>query len=147
MDYEQETSAETSLSQITGLRYRTSGLSPAEQRHLAWTLFLCGFVIAIFGLLAGFMYGDFYGRQHAQYDNTQLREHYAGQCYQYWENQFKKTVRQSLDKTKDVQQQNARLDEIRTMLMEVQSDIQGMTPIKALPPKPTSSKKKMASTH
>ncbi len=113
------------------LRYRPTEPNPREQRLIVYTLFLFGFVIALVGLVGGFIYGDYYGRKHAQYDNPTLREYYAGQCYSYWENQFKKTVRSSLEKPGEGQLQNVRLEEIRSMLQDLQHDVSDMATQKA----------------
>ena len=88
-----------------------------------YSLFLLGLLIALAGVVGGFMYGDAYGRKHAQYDNPQLREYYSGQCYAYWENQFKKTVRQALTKKDDAAEQSLRLDEIRTLLVDMRQSV------------------------
>lgn len=103
------------------LRYRPT----AEKKSALafFSLFVFGFLIAVLGLFAGFMYGDAYGRKHAQYDNPVLREYYAGQCYAYWETQFKKTVRQALTKIGPQAEHTARLDEMRMMLMDMQHNI------------------------
>lgn len=85
------------------------------------------------------MYGDSYGRKHAQYDNPTLREYYAGQCYAFWENQFKKTVRVTLDQPRSNREETQRLDEIRMMLQDLQHTVSDLSV-----PRP---KKKMAAVH
>ena len=121
------------------LRFRDRAPTPQEQRLIVFSLYLLGFIIALTGLVGGFIYGDYYGRKHAQFDNPTLREYYSGQCYAYWENQFRKTVRSSLDKTNDTAVQNARLEEIRAMLQDLQHDVTDMATQKA-----PAARKKMA---
>lgn len=124
-------------SETSALRFRDRAPNAHEQRLIVFTLYLFGFVIALVGLVGGFIYGDYYGRKHAQYDNPSLREYYSGQCYAYWENQFKKTVRSSLEKPNDAQLQNVRLEEIRSMIQDLQHDVADMAAQKG--------RKKMAS--
>ena len=59
-------------------------------------LFLLGMSFGLAALLGGFMYGDYYGRQHAQFDNPVLREHYAGQCYQQFSKQLLGETREAI---------------------------------------------------
>ena len=68
------------------LRFRSLPPPDTRQAYMFYALFLAGLLIALGGVVGGFMYGDAYGRKHAQYDNPQLREYYSGQCYAYWEN-------------------------------------------------------------
>ena len=56
-------------------------------------VFCCGVGVCMGALFLGFMYGDRYGREHAQYDNPALRTYYAGQCFDYMEKEFLKTAR------------------------------------------------------
>ncbi|WP_141733601.1 hypothetical protein [Oligoflexus tunisiensis] len=118
-------------SETTSLRFRDRAPDAHEQRLIVFTLYLMGFVIGLFGLVGGFIYGDYYGRKHAQYDNPALREYYSGQCYAYWENQFKKTVRTTLEKPNDAQLQNVRLEEIRSMIQDLQHNVADMATQKA----------------
>ncbi len=80
--------------------------------------------IGIFGILGGFVYGDYYGRKHAQFDNNELRNHYAGQCYSYIDSTLKKTIKTSLDKTSGKHDQIERLDTIKSMLVNLQLDME-----------------------
>ncbi|HYX35892.1 MAG TPA: hypothetical protein VE954_22560 [Oligoflexus sp.] len=120
-----------SSSETPSLRFRDRAPDAHEQRLIVFTLYLLGFVIALVGLVGGFIYGDYYGRKHAQFDNPTLREYYSGQCYAYWENQFKKTVRTSLEKPADAQIQSVRLEEIRSMIQDLQHDVADMATQKA----------------
>ncbi len=124
---------------IKALRYRPE--PKKSQSLLFFSLFTAAFLIAVASMLAGFMYGDSYGRKHAQYDNPVLREYYAGQCYAYWETQFKKTVRQTLAKIGPTSEQTARLDEMRMMIVDMQQNLNELALQKAGDPK-----KKMVST-
>jgi len=128
--------------QSSSLRFRSLAPNPREQQLIVYTLFLFGFVIALTGLVGGFIYGDYYGRKHAQYDNPSLREYYAGQCYSFWENQFKKTVRTSLEKPANSSLQNDRLEEIRSMIQDLQHDVADMSSTKGL----KGARKKVASS-
>jgi hypothetical protein len=130
-----------SPSETPALRFRDRAPDAHEQRLIVFTLYLFGFVIALAGLVGGFIYGDYYGRKHAQYDNPSLREYYSGQCYAYWENQFKKTVRASLEKPSDAQLQSVRLEEIRSMIQDLQHNVADMATQKA----PAPARKKVAS--
>ncbi|MFW7381596.1 MAG: hypothetical protein ACOH5I_22500 [Oligoflexus sp.] len=72
----------------------------ASKRSGIWT-----FALVIFGVMGtaaalggGFIYGEYYGRHHAQFDNPALRKHYAGECYRYMSQQFSKTVRETFDR-------------------------------------------------
>ncbi len=82
--------------------------------------------IGIFEILGGFVYGDYYGRKHAQFDNTELRQHYAGQCYAYIETTLKKSIKTSLEKTSGKKEQIEKLDELKAMLQNLQLDVDGM---------------------
>lgn len=114
-------SSDSSSTQVPPLRFRPE---PKKNQTLAFfAFFMLAFLIALAGMLAGFMYGDAYGRKHAQYDNPVLREYYAGQCYAYWETQFKKTVRQTLSKMGPHPEQTARLDEMRLLLIDMQQSL------------------------
>ena len=79
--------------------------------------------IGIFGVLGGFVYGDYYGRKHAQFDNNDLRQHYAGQCYSYMESTLQKTIKASLDKSSGKRDQIKRLDDIKSMMVNLQMDV------------------------
>lgn len=80
--------------------------------------------IGIFGILGGFIYGDYYGRKHAQFDNDELRQHYAGQCYSYIESTLKKSIKSSLDKASGKHEQLERLDQIKAMMRNLQLDVE-----------------------
>ncbi|SMF01922.1 hypothetical protein [Pseudobacteriovorax antillogorgiicola] len=69
-----------------------------EKRSPLW-LFVVVFSLPLpfIGLFAGYYYGDKFGREHAQFNNPVLREHYIGQCLNYIERDFKKMVRTSLE--------------------------------------------------
>jgi hypothetical protein len=71
---------------------------PPPKRSSTWIFFLV--ITSLFGCFAalagGFIYGEYYGRQHAQYDNPTLRSHYAGECFRYVSQEFTKTVRDTL---------------------------------------------------
>ena len=97
--------------------------SEGPSRLSIYSMFLTGIVLAFVGIAAGFMYGDSYGRRHAQYDNPVLRDYYAGQCYSFWENNFRKTVRSTLEKPISSDLQFARMDEIRQILLDIQRDL------------------------
>ncbi len=138
----QQDNDSTHASSTNSLRFRNLAPNPREQQLIVYTLFLFGFVIALTGLIGGFIYGDYYGRKHAQYDNPSLREYYAGQCYSFWENQFKKTVRSSLEKPANSSLQNDRLEEIRSMIQDLQHDIADQSTTKGL----KGARKKVASS-
>jgi hypothetical protein len=138
----QQDNDSTQASRPNSLRFRKLAPNPREQQLIVSTLFLFGFVIALTGLIGGFIYGDYYGRKHAQYDNPSLREYYAGQCYSFWENQFKKTVRSSLEKSGNSSLQNDRLEEIRSMIQDLQHDIADQSNTKGL----KGARKKVASS-
>lgn len=108
--------------------------------------------IGIFGVLSGFVYGDYYGRKHAQFDNQDLRQHYAGQCYSYMESTLKKTIKTSLEKSSGKHDQIQRLDDIKSMMINLQMDVEhlsgGEARKKKMPVKEknlNSNKKKVAS--
>lgn len=111
------------LPSIPPYRFRPQAKRQKEQSLTFFALFLLAFLIALGGLVAGFIYGDSYGRRHAQYDNPVLREYYSGQCYAYWETQFSKTVRQALTKPSNNAEQTLRLDEIRGLLLDMQTNL------------------------
>jgi len=73
---------------------------PAAGRSGIWTflLVLSGIIATAGALAGGFIYGEYYGRHHAQFDNPALRKHYAGECYSYMSQQFSKTMRESFDR-------------------------------------------------
>jgi hypothetical protein len=103
----------------------TSSQQRDSLRFFAWLSF--GLSLAIFSLIAGFVYGDRYGRQHAQFDNPQLRDHYAGQCYAYWENQFKQTVRVALERpSARTLEQTQKLNEMRSILADMQVSLDSL---------------------
>jgi hypothetical protein len=129
---------ESSDQTTKALRFRATPVPDSRQATLFYSLLVTGFIIALSGLVAGFMYGDSYGRKHAQYDNPQLREYYSGQCYAYWESQFKKTVRQSLERPDNQAEQSLKLSEIRIILLDMQTQ---MTDLAA--PKDLRTKKKV----
>ncbi len=141
MQQDQEFPKVLNASETPALRFRDRMPEAHEQRLIVFTLYLLGFVIALVGLVGGFIYGDYYGRKHAQYDNPALREYYSGQCYAYWENQFKKTVRASMEKPTDAQIQSVRLEEIRSMIQDLQLNVADMATQKA----PAPARKKVAS--
>ncbi len=94
-------------------------------QFFAWLSF--GLSLAVFGLIFGFMYGDHYGRKHAQFDNSQLRDHYAGQCYAYWENQFKQTVRIAMERpSARTLEQTQKLNEMRSILVDMQQSLESL---------------------
>ncbi len=76
--------------------------------------------ISIFGIAGGFIYGDYYGRKHAQFDNSELRKHYAAECYSYVDTQLKKTIKSSFDKQSKQRDQVERLEDIRSLLINLQ---------------------------
>ena len=54
----------------------------AEQKQRSFFFFstlALAMTVGIFGVLGGFVYGDYYGRKHAQFDNNELRQHYRDQ--------------------------------------------------------------------
>lgn len=121
------------------LRMRAPLNAEHQYRMMLTAMLMLSLLMAIGGLVGGFMYGDSYGRKHAQYDNPTLREYYAGQCYAFWENQFKKTVRVTLDQPRSNREETQRLDEIRMMLQDLQHTVSDLSA-----PRP---KKKMAAVH
>lgn len=112
------------LDTTTNKAKRATNLPP--QKLVLFTLGLLFTLLSLLGLAAGFMYGESYGRKHAQYDNPSLREYYAGQCYSYWDKNVQKTLRLALEKTAAADQETARLDELRLMLQDLQRDVSEM---------------------
>lgn len=82
--------------------------------------------ISIFGIIGGFIYGDYYGRKHAQFDSVELRQHYAGQCYSFMGAQLQKTIKSSFEKQAKSREQNERLEDIRNLILNLQMDISGL---------------------
>lgn len=112
--------------------------APAKRSGI-WTFLLVFF--GIFGtaaaLVGGFIYGEYYGRHHSQFDNPALRNHYAGECYRYMSQQFTKTMRESFDKefhrrnelaAKSGQLLTAspELQEIHNLLLSMQNDMDSL---------------------
>lgn len=62
------------------------------------SLTLLAICMTFAGLILGFIVGDSFGRRNAQYDNPDLREYYAGKCYDYWQTQLKQSLNSSLQK-------------------------------------------------
>lgn len=83
--------------------------------------------VGIFGILGGFIYGDYYGRKHAQFDNNELRQHYAGQCYSYIETTLKKSIKTSLEKSSSKHDQNEKLDQIKSMMIDLKLDVEHLS--------------------
>ncbi len=102
-------------------------------------------VISIFGIAGGFIYGDYYGRKHAQYENPELRKYYAGQCFSYVDGQLKKTIKTSFEKQARSAEQGERLEDIRNILVSMQMDLQNLGNGKKIKNKDLSMKKKVAS--
>lgn len=97
-----------------------------ESKHRSFFFFTTialAALISILGIAGGFIYGDYYGRKHAQLENPELRKYYAGQCYSFMDNQLKKTLKNAFDKQAKGGEQLARLDEIRGMIQSLQMDL------------------------
>lgn len=101
--------------------------------------------ISLFGIIGGFIYGDYYGRQHAQFDSVELRKHYAGECYSYVDNQLKKTIKSSIEKQGKSREQSERLDDIRNLIINLHMDINGLGLNKKPKDRDFGMKKKVAS--
>ncbi|MBC7660016.1 MAG: hypothetical protein H7249_09935 [Chitinophagaceae bacterium] len=102
--------------------------------------------ISILGIAGGFVYGDYYGRRHAQYENPELRQYYAGQCYSYIDNQLKKTIKSAFEKNGNKKEQTERLDDIRNLIINLQMDVGGIGQTKRPnPPSRETPRKKVAS--
>ena len=100
--------------------------SDKQQSFFFFATIALAAVITIFGIAGGFIYGDYYGRKHAQYENPELRKYYAGECYAYIDNQLKKTIKTSIDKQSNKREQTERLEDIRNLIINLQMDMSGM---------------------
>lgn len=122
-----------------------------QQSFFFFSTIALAMAIALIGVAGGFIYGDYYGRKHAQYENPELRQHYAGQCYSFIDSQLKKTIKSSFEKQGKVREQNERLEDIRNLLINLRMDVSGVG-LNKKQPKPAerdkdlSNKKKVAST-
>lgn len=108
------------------LRFRDQLESDKQKSLFFFSTVAFGFALAVVSVIGGFIYGDYYGRQHATYDNPKLREHYSSQCFNFINTQLKKTIR-GVDKLASREEQNQKLDEIRIMLNSLQLDIGSLT--------------------
>ena len=80
----------------TGLDVRetTKTVVIKEKRSPIWLLVVVmSLPLPFVGLFAGYYYGDKFGREHAQFNNPVLREHYIGQCLSYLREILKKSLR------------------------------------------------------
>ncbi|WP_141732130.1 hypothetical protein [Oligoflexus tunisiensis] len=83
------------------------------------------------GLILGFVVGDSFGRRNAQYDNPDLREYYAGKCYDYWETQLKQTLNSSLQRDAEERQGHGqKLDEIFFKMQELERAMTEFTAVR-----------------
>lgn len=97
--------------------------SPVPKRSwLSLTaLTLLAICMAFAGLILGFVVGDSFGRRNAQYDNPDLREYYAGKCYDYWETQLKQTLNSTLQlDAAERKNQYQKLDEMFTKMQDLE---------------------------
>ena len=110
------------------LRFRDQLESDKQQSLFFFSVVAFGFALAVLSVIGGFIYGDYYGRQHAQYDNPRLREYYSGQCFNFINNNLKKTMKVGIDKIANHQEQNQKLEEIRGMISSLQYDLGNRAP-------------------
>jgi hypothetical protein len=83
------------------------------------------------GLILGFIVGDSFGRRNAQYDNPDLREYYAGKCYDYWETQLKQTLTSSLQQDAvERKGQSQKLDEIFAKMQDLERAMTDYTAVR-----------------
>jgi hypothetical protein len=110
--------------------------APAKRTGLWLVLFSLIFVFGFMAALAGgFIYGEFYGRRHANYNDPNLRNHYAGQCLDYMSREFSTVVRDTLGRelsgpNSNLQKlaiANTEITEIRDMMVAVQQDLQSLS--------------------
>ncbi len=128
----------SSISQVMRRLYRKSD---KQQSIFFFSTLALALSISLISVAAGFIYGDYYGRKHAQYDSNELRKHYAGECYAYMDTQLKKSIKTSLDKQSRAKDQVERLDDIKATLVNIQMDLAG-TPHPAHKTKAKDTKKK-----
>lgn len=119
--------------------------SSKQQSFFFFSTVALAATISIFGIIGGFIYGDYYGRKHAQFDSVELRKHYAGECYSYVDTQLKKTIKTSLEKQGKTREQTERLDDIRNLIINLHMDINGLGMSKKVKDRDLSMKKKVAS--
>lgn len=127
------------------LRFRDQLESDKQKSLFFFSTVAFGFALAVVSIIGGFIYGDYYGRQHAQYDNPKLREHYSSQCFNFINTQLKKTIR-GVDKIASREEQNQKLDEIRIMINSLQLDIGSLTTPKRNGKEGRDAKKKVAAS-
>lgn len=101
--------------------------------------------ISIIGVAGGFVYGDYYGRKHAQFENPELRKYYAGECYSYIDSELKKTIKASVEKSSTKRDEVERLDDIRGLIISLQMDVNELALNASKKPLKDSAKKKVAS--
>jgi hypothetical protein len=118
--------------------------SSKQQSFFFFSTVALAATISIFGIIGGFIYGDYYGRQHAQFDSVELRKHYAGECYSYVDTQLKKTIKTSFDKQGKTREQTERLEDIRNLIINLHMDINGLGMGKKAKERDLSMKKKVA---
>ncbi len=110
------------------------GSAPATKR--SWlslaSLTLLAICMTFAGLILGFIVGDSFGRRNAQYDNPDLREYYAGKCYDYWETQLKQTLTSSLQQDAvERKGQGQKLDEIYLKMQDLERAMAEFTAVRA----------------
>ncbi len=86
-----------SKSNVTSESHSSQILIKPRSGAFSITLFFlfAFFVTTICGFM-GFYFGDSFGREHAQYNNPVLREHYTGQCVQHLGHELRKEIRSAM---------------------------------------------------
>lgn len=100
---------ESTSSQVAPTQYVT------VKKTSAITLIACfcfGTCITLGAVIGGFVFGERYGRENAQFDNPSLRKHYTGQCYDRLEKSVVDEVRRELRKVEEAALAPQQLDEI-----------------------------------
>jgi hypothetical protein len=99
------------------------------------------------GLILGFIVGDSFGRRNAQYDNPDLREYYAGKCYDYWDSQLKQTLNSTLQQDAvERRGQGQKLDEIFAKMQELERAMAEFTALRGTSQSPEAEKSSVAAT-
>lgn len=105
-----------------------AGSAPQKKWLSLASLTLLAICMTFAGLILGFIVGDSFGRRNAQYDNPDLREYYAGKCYNYWESQLKQTLNSSLQQdAAERRSQAQKLDEIFSKMQDLEHALVGYT--------------------
>ncbi len=121
--------------------------APKRSKLAMASMTLLAICMTFAGLIFGFIVGDSFGRQNAQYDNPDLREYYAGKCYDYWETQLKQTLSSSLQQDAvDRRGQGQKLDEIFAKMQEMERAMAEFTAGRAPKPAVDSEKSSVAAT-